>query len=177
MSDAPNAKRLLSVAVKGSQFFLPAVAILLLWKHVAPILLLLVISLLLSSILMPLVSYLESRFGGNRLYAVLTVYAGIIAMVVGLASFLVPVLIGEAKSMGTALSGASVSDLTVSLKASAKEALPAELGPYIEATMGTWIQNSGSFMQSLLGDLAGIMGRLIATLMNMILVLVFTFII
>jgi predicted PurR-regulated permease PerM len=177
MADMPNTKRLISMAVKGSQFFLPAIAIILLWKHVAPILLLLVLALLFSSILLPLVSYLESRFGGNRLYAVLAVYAGIIAIVVGLASFLVPVLINEAKSMGTALTGASVTELTASLKSSAKEALPEDLGPYIDDNMGQWIQNSGGFLQSLLGDLAGIMGRLIAMIMNMILVLVFTFII
>ncbi len=165
------------MAVKGSQFFLPAMAIILLWKHVAPIILLLVIALLLSSILLPLVSLLESRLGGNRLYGVLAVYASIIAIVVGLASFIVPVLINEAKSMGTALTGANVADLTVALKAAAADALPADLTPYIEDNMGMWIQKSGGFLQSLLGDLAGIMGALIAMIMNMILVLVFTFII
>ena len=168
--------RLGQFLLRSSRFLIPLLAVVVLWKHIAPILLLLVMSLLLASILSPLVNFLENRLGGSRLGGVLVVYATIILVIAGLAGSLVPVLINEAQDMAAAFSGQSIESMTTTLKASIQDIASPSMQAYIEENMGDWIAKSGAFMQSLLGDLAGIMRKLIAMVMNLILVLVFTFI-
>lgn len=167
---------LLHNLLRISQFIIPLFVIILLWKHIAPILLLLVIALLLTSIFLPVVEWLESRMAGSRLGAVVTIYAAIILSVVGLARFLAPILANEASSMASALSGQGIEGLTETIKSSLLAVVPDGFKPTVESRMGDWIAGSGKFMTSLLSDLAGIIGKLIGVLMNVVLVLVFTFI-
>ncbi len=176
-SPAPStARKFGQFLIRGSRFLIPLLALILLWKHVAPILLLMLMALLLTSILSPLVDFLETRLGGSRLGGVLVVYATIILIIAGLAGSLVPVLIREAQDMAAAFSGQSIESMTATLNASIQDLDSPGIQTYIEENMGGWISKSGSFMQSLLGDLAGIMTKIVAMVMNMILVLVFTFI-
>ena len=168
--------RLGQFLLRSSRFLIPLLALVLLWQHIAPIMLLLVMALLLASILSPLVNFLENRLGGSRLGGVLVVYATIILIIAGLAGSLVPVLINEAQDMAAAFSGQSIESMTATMKASMQDFASPKMQTYIDDNMGNWIAKSGSFMQSLLGDLAGIMGKLIAMVMKLILVLVFTFI-
>lgn len=168
--------RLGQFLLRSSRFLIPLLAVVLLWQHIAPIMLLLLMALLLASILSPLVNFLENRLGGSRLGGVLVVYATIILIIAGLAGSLVPVLINEAQDMAAAFSGQSIESMTETMKESMQDFASPRMQTYIDENMGNWIAKSGSFMQSLLGDLAGIMGKLIATVMKLILVLVFTFI-
>ncbi|MCK4578436.1 MAG: AI-2E family transporter [Candidatus Marinimicrobia bacterium] len=171
-----TSRKLAQFLMRGAQFIVPLLAIMLLWKHISPILMLMVMALLLASILAPLVDFVESRLGGSRIGGVLAVYVTIISLIVAMASMLIPILIEEASDMASAFQGQSLETLAVSLKNSLTDVLPPDAYSYVEANMGTWLAKSGSFIQSLLGDLAGIMGKLFAMVMNMVLVLVFTFI-
>ena len=171
-----KSQQLLQTLLRSAQYIIPLLAVILLWKHLAPLVLLLVIALLLTSILLPAVNWLETRLGGSRLGGVLTVYGIIILAIVGLASFLGPVLVSQAESMGKALTGQGVDGLTESLKASLMSIMPESLKPTIDAKLGDWVANSGQFLKSLMTGLGGIIGKLIGLLMNLMLVLVFTFI-
>ena len=180
-----KSQQLLQTLLRSAQYIIPLLAVILLWKHLAPLVLLLVIALLLTSILLPAVNWLETRLGGSRLGGVLTVYGIIILAIVGLASFLGPVLVSQAESMGKALTGQGVDGLTESLKASLMSIMPESLKPTIDAKLGDWVANSGQFLKSLISasfrnipkiqDAAPI-GKLIGLVMNLMLVLVFTFI-
>ena len=96
---ATPARRLIQALMRGSQIIFPLAAVILLWRHVAPILLLLVLALLLASIFSPLVNWLETRFGGRRLLAVLAVYATIILIIVGTVYMLGGTLIDQANTL------------------------------------------------------------------------------
>ena len=171
-----KSQQLLQTLLRSAQYIIPLLAVILLWKHLAPLVLLLVIALLLTSILLPAVNWLETRLGGSRLGGVLTVYGIIILAIVGLASFLGPVLVSQAESMGKALTGQGVDGLTESLKASLMSIMPESLKPTIDAKLGDWVANSGQFLKSLMTGLGGIIGKLSGLVMNLMLVLVFTFI-
>lgn len=170
-------RKLLQTLLRGSQIIVPLLTVMLLWRHVAPILLLLVLALLLTSILAPLTSWLEFQLADSRLLAVLVIYGAIILVIVTLVSFLAPVLVNEAKSMAAALGGQSNETLTQALKTSLLKILPEDLAPMVEANMAAWVASGGAFLKSLLDDLAGIIGALVGLIMNLILVLVFTFIV
>ena len=169
-------RKLLQTLLRSSQIIVPLLTVILLWRHVAPILLLLLLALLLTSILAPLTSWLEFQLADSRLLAVLVIYGAIILVIVALVSFLAPILVNEAKSMASALGGQSSETLTQALKTALIEILPKDMAPMVEANIGSWVASSGAFLTSLLDDLAGIIGALVGLVMNVLLVLVFTFI-
>lgn len=171
-----SSRHQLRLFIRLAQIIVPLAALILLWPHLAPILLLLVLSLLLASVMGPVVNWAESLLGGNRLLAILGAYASIILVIIGLARTLAPILVNEAKDMASALEGQSVATLTIAAKETLIDLLPQEMSPIIEANIGSWVATSGTLLKSLLNDLAGIIGRFVGLVMNLILVLVFTFI-
>ncbi len=168
--------QILRYLLKSAQIIIPLLVVVALWSHIAPILLLLVIALLLTSILGPVADWLEMHLGGSRIAAVLSIYGAIILLVVGLVSTLGPILLDEARSMGQAVSGEGDSDLSGALKKSLLDIVPENYHETVEAKLTEWVAGSGQFLQSLLKDLAGMIGKLIGVIMNIVLVLVFTFI-
>ena len=170
------ARQLMRTAVRSSQFIIPLIAVILLWEHVAPLLLLFVLSLLLSSILSPLADWLESRLGGSRLLAVLAVYGTIILLLAGLASLIWPILREQVEAMIAAFSVEGLTELGANLKQSVIGLVPQFLRGTAEARLDDAIQNLPGY----LADLAAKMGRLLAVVASLvgkfILVLVFTFI-
>ena len=168
--------KIMQTVLRSAQVIIPLLVVVALWSHIAPILLLLVIALLLTSILDPVADWLEMHLGGSRLAAVLSIYGAIILMVVLLVSTLGPILLEEARSMGQAVSGEGDSDITETLKKSLMDIVPENYHATVEVKLTEWVAGSGQFLQSLLKDLAGMIGKLIGVIMNIVLVLVFTFI-
>lgn len=173
---ATPARRALQMLVRSSQFIFPLLAVILLWQHVAPILLLFVLALLLTSIFSPLADWLETRLGGNRLLAVLAVYAAMILLMVGVASILGPLLIRQANAMTSAFKGQNLVELIANLKISVMGFIPEDLRGVAESRLDATVRNLPSFLGNLADDLAGLVLAVASLLGKFILVLVFTFI-
>ena len=171
-----SSTQIMQIILRSARVVIPLLVVVALWSHIAPILLLLVIALLLTSILGPVADWLEMRLGGSRLAAVLSIYGAIILMVVLLVSTLGPILYEEAISMGQAVAGEGDGDIAGELKKSLLEMVPESYHETVESKLTDWVAGSGQFLQSLLRDLAGMIGALIGVIMNIVLVLVFTFI-
>jgi len=178
MPPAPTtpARRFLQTFLRGAQIIIPLAAVILLWRHVAPILLLLVLALLLTSIFSPLVNWLESRFTGNRLLAVLAVYLVIILTVSGLAYLLGGTLIDQANTMVSAFQGKNLEELITNLKESVLAFIPKTLRPRVEEYLLSMVESPPAFLTDLAGSLAGLILKLADLVGKLILVLVFAFI-
>ncbi|MFC1746707.1 AI-2E family transporter [Candidatus Neomarinimicrobiota bacterium] len=166
----------LRIVVRFAQTLVPLAVVILLWNHISGVLLLLVISLLLASLLGPLVSIIESYLRGNRLGAVLSVYLALILLIVSSIRGLAPVLINEARSMATALQGQSVETLIQSTQDALLEIMPEALAPTIQENSANLVEKAGGQLSALMNGLAGIIGSVVGVVMNLIIVLVFTFI-
>ena len=161
---ATPARRLIQALMRGSQIIFPLAAVILLWRHVAPILLLLVLALLLASIFSPLVNWLETRFGGRRLLAVLAVYATIILIIVGTVYILGGTLIEQANTLVSAFQGKKLAFV------------PQSLRPKVDTYLLSIVEEPPAFLSNLAGSLAGIVFKLADMVGKLVLVLVFAFI-
>ncbi len=170
------ARRLAHALMRGSQVIFPLAAIILLWQHVAPILLLIVLALLISMILAPLVNWLETRFGGNRLLAVLGVYCIIILLIVGAVITLGGTLIDQAAALVSNFQGQNLEDLINNLKDSLLAFIPQSLQPKVEAYLVSMVESPPAFLSDLAGGLAGMILKLADIVGKLVLVLVFAFI-
>ncbi len=173
---ATPARRLIQTLMRGSQIIFPLAAVILLWQHVAPILLLLVLALLLASIFSPLVNWLETQFGGSRLLAVLAIYATIILIIVGTVYMLGGTLINQANTLVSSFEGKNLEDLINNLKESVLAFVPQSLRPKVDAYMLSLVEKPPAFLSNLAGSLAGIVFKLADMVSKLILVLVFAFI-
>ncbi|UCH63069.1 MAG: AI-2E family transporter [Fidelibacterota bacterium] len=162
--------------MRGSQIIVPLAAAIILREHVAPILLLLVLALLLASILSPLVNWLETRFGGSRLLAVLAIYVTIILTIVGAAYILGGTLYEQAETLVSSFQGKNLEDLINNLKESVLGFIPQSLRPRAEAYFLSMIESPPEFLSKLAGGLGGIILKLADVVGKLVLVLVFTFI-
>ena len=171
-----SSRRWLGALVRGAQFIVPLLIVIALWRHIAPILLLLVIALLLSSVLAPLVALLESRLRLSRLLGVLTVYAVMLTLIFGLAKMVGGVVVRQADEMMEQFRGKELESLITNLKVSVVGFLPEAVRPTVEVRLAEMVEHPPAFLTDLAGDLAGFIGKLISMGMNLILVLVFTFI-
>ena len=162
--------------MRGSQILVPLLFVILLWKHVAPVLLLLVLALLLSSVLAPLADVLESRLGLSRLLAILAIYGTMILLLVLLGVLLGGLLADQVASVASAFKGQDLENLIMNLKDSVMDFVPEKLQEGAEERIGTLVQSSGGFLSRLVGDLAGLVGKLAALVAKLVLILVFTFI-
>ncbi|UCD36697.1 MAG: AI-2E family transporter [Fidelibacterota bacterium] len=160
--------------MRGSQIVLPLLAILLLWY--AEILLLLILALLLSSILSPLADWLETRLGGSRILAVLSVYLVMILIIVGLASMAGPVLVQQAKAMTAAFKGQNLTELIDNLRQSLLGFIPPDMHQVAEARFDSLVQKLPGFLATFADDLAGFVFKIASVVGKLVLVLVFTFI-
>jgi len=170
------ARRLIKALMRGSQIIFPLAAVILLWRHVAPILLLLVLALLLASIFSPLVNWLETRFGGSRLLAVLAVYVTIIFIIVGAVYILGGTLIEQANTLVSSFQGKNLEDLIANLKESVLAFVPQSLHAKVDAYLLSVVEKPPAFLSNLAGSLAGIVFKLADVVGKLILVLVFAFI-
>ncbi len=170
------ARQLMQVIVRWSQIIFPLLAVILLWRHVAPLLLLMVLALLLTSIVSPLADWLESRLGGSRLLGVLTVYVTMILLLVGVASILGPLLIKQVNAMASEFKGQNLTDLIANLKSSILGFVPPDLQRIAESRLDATVRNLPGFLASLADDLAGVVLQVASLVGKLILVLVFTFI-
>ena len=173
---ATPTRRLIQTLMRGSQIIVPLAAVILLWRHVAPILLLLVLALLIASILSPLVNWLETRFGGSRLLGVLAVYSAIILIIVGAAYILGGTLIEQANTLVSAFQGKNLEDLVNNLKESVLVFIPQSLRPRVEAYLLSMAETPPAFLSDLAGSLAGIVFSLANLVGKLVFVLVFAFI-
>ncbi|MFB0517241.1 MAG: AI-2E family transporter [Candidatus Neomarinimicrobiota bacterium] len=170
------ARKFLQTLIRSSQIIVPLAAVILLWKHVAPVLLLLVLALLLYSILAPLVNWLESHFAGNRLLAVLTVYLAIILIIVGAVYMLGGTLIEQANTLVASFQGKNLEELITNLKESVLAIIPQSAQPRAEEYLLSVVESPPPFLSDLAGSLAGIVFALADIVGKLVLVLVFTFI-
>ncbi|MFC1543140.1 AI-2E family transporter [Candidatus Neomarinimicrobiota bacterium] len=170
------ARRLIHTLIRGSQLIVPLAAVILLWHHVAPILLLLVLALLFTSIFSSPVNWLETRFGGNRLLAVLSVYATIILIIVGAAYILGGTLIEQANTLVASFQGKNLADLIANLKESVLAFIPQAVRPRAETYLLSIAETPPAFLSDLAGSLAGMIFKLADIVGKLVLVFVFAFI-
>lgn len=169
-------RKFFQTLVKGSQIIFPLAAIVLLWEHVSPILLLMVIALLLTSILAPLANWLESRLGGKRLLAVLTIYLVLILIIAAGAYMLGGTVITQANNLINSFQGQNLEELVANLKESILAFLPQTVQPRAEEYLVSMAQNPPDFLGQFAKDLGGFVLTLADVLGKLVLVLVFTFI-
>lgn len=162
--------------IRASVIIIPLL-ILYFWREeIAPILLLLVLALLLTSIFSPLVNWLESRLGGNRLLGVLAVYSAIILIVVGAVIILGGTILEQANNLVLSFQGKNLEDLIINLKESLLAFIPQFVRPKAEAYFLSLIESPPEFLSKLAGGLGGIILKLADVVGKLILVLVFAFI-